>query len=165
MAKSIARIIGKAYGSDTAYKEGEVASGNTIYPGMLLEVTGDNGDGDPTLAPVSTVDAEVPFRVALVPESPPKGNDSDDPIEHEYSAGENVQYYVARAGDEIQNALLGNGENVSGLPQALGANSDGSLATTTTNGATLARALEDIDNSGGSDQGGISAARIDVEVV
>jgi hypothetical protein len=164
MAKSDAKVTGKVYGNDTAYKEGEVASGETIYPGMLVEVTGDNGDGDPTLQPCQNVDAEIPVRVVLTPESPPKGNDSDIPIEHEYSAGENVQYYVARPGDEIQNALLANGENVGGLPQALGANNDGSLATTTTNGATLARALEDVDNSGGGDQAGISAARIDVEV-
>jgi len=164
MAKSNAKVIGKAYGDDTAYKEGEVASGATVYPGMLLEITGSNSDGDPTLQPVSTVDAEVPFRVALPPESPPKGADSDVPIEHEYSAGENCQYYVARSGDQIQNALLANGEDTGSLPQALGTSDDGSLATTTTNGATLAWTLEDLDNSGGSDQGGISAARINVEV-
>jgi len=165
MAKSDAKIIGKAYGNDTAYKEGEVDSGETLYPGMIVEVNGDNGDGDPLLRPVQTTDAEVPFRIVLPPESPPKGDDSDIPIEHEYDAGENVQYYVARPGDEIQNALLDDGEDIGGIPQSLGTSNNGSLATTTTNGATLARALEDIDNSGGSDQAGISAARIDLEVV
>ncbi len=109
MAKSRASIEGAQFGEE-AYKEGEVASGATIYPGMVLEITGTNGDGDPLLAPVSTVDKpDAAVRVALTPTAPPKGNDADEPREHEYSAGEVVQYQVFRSGDTIQNGLLADG--------------------------------------------------------
>lgn len=162
MAKSNTKVIGHG---EYEYKEGEVASGNTVYPGMLLEYTGTNSDGDPTVKPVDSADYDGPVRVALTPESPPKGADADVPIEHEYSAGQNVQYAICYPGTVIQNALLANTTDTGAMPSQLGSSTDGSFTTTSTTGATLAVALEDVDNSGGSDQGGISAARIRVEVV
>lgn len=173
MARSKTLIVGRAYGDDRPYKEGEVASGETIYPGMALEITGTNTDGDPLLAPVSTVDDETVYRVALTPESPPKTTDDDIPREHEYDAGENVQYAVLRPGDELQNALLADGGVLASSADAnvaigdtLGTNDDGTLKATTTAGAGVAVALEAVDNSsGGGGEGGVDAARLDVEVI
>lgn len=163
MAKSNKKVMGT--GPETyEYKEGEVASGNTIYPGMALEYSGTNSDGDPLLIPVDSADYDGPLRVALSPESPPKGADSDVPIEHEYSAGENVQYAIPYPGAVVQNGLLADGTDTGALPTQLGTSTDGSLTTTSTAGAVLANALEDVNNTSGSDQGGISAARIRYEV-
>lgn len=163
MAKSNTKVMGT--GPETyEYKEGEVASGATVYPGMALEYTGTNADGDPLVQPVDAADYDGPLRIALTPESPPKGADSDVPVEHEYSAGESVQFAIPYPGAVIQNALLANGTDTGAMPTQLGTSDDGSLTTTSTAGAVLANALEDVNNGGGSDQGGISAARIRVEV-
>lgn len=176
MARSRTLIFGRDHGDDVPYKEGEVASGATIYPGMILEVSGTNSDGEPLVQPVSTVDKlGAPVRIALTPESPPKTSsaDSDIPRQHEYSAGEHIQYQVARPGDVIQNALLADGgvlgtasnADVS-IGDSLGTNDDGTVKITSTGGAVFGEALEAVDNSaGGGGEGGVDAARLEFEVV
>jgi hypothetical protein len=176
MARSRTLVVGRDYGDDVPYKEGEVASGATIYPGMFLEVTGENSDGEPLLQPKSTDDdGDAAVRVALTPESPPKTTsaDSDVPREHEYNAGENVQYQVLRPGDEVQNGLLADGTSTPATSDAdvsigdkLVCFSDGSVRAGGTGGNAIAEATEAVDNSGGSGtEGGISAARISFEVI
>lgn len=173
MARSRTLIIGNANGDDVPYKEGEVASGETVYPGMLLEQTGENARGEPLLAPVSSVDKDTSVRLALTPESPPKNTDADIPREHEYTAGEHIQYQVLRPGDVVQNGLLADGGVLSSASDAdvsigdgLGTNDDGTMKATTTAGAILAEATEAVDNStGGGGEGGVDAARIAYEVV
>jgi hypothetical protein len=176
MARSRTLVTGRDYGDDVPYKEGEVASGATIYPGMLLEVTGENSDGEPLLQPKSTDDdGDAAVRVALTPESPPKtaSADSDVPREHEYDAGESVQYQVFRPGDEIQNGLLADGTaltTASNATVAIGDKlvtySDGSVRTGGTAGNAIAEATEAVDNSGGGGtEGGISAKRVAFEVI
>jgi|GEM_PF-3363931 len=158
------------------YEEAEVASGATVYPGMILEKTGENSDYEetPLVQPVSSVEKiGENFIVALTPESPPRGSDTDIPREHEYDAGESIQIAVCQPGCKVQNALLADGgvlassgdANVS-YDAALGSNDDGTLQVTTAAGSTLARAREAVDNStGGGGEGGVDAARINVEVV
>ncbi|UBF23366.1 capsid stabilizing protein [Haloarcula tailed virus 3] len=168
------KILGK--NAEYTYKEGEVASGATVYPGMVVEETGTitDGAGEPTplVQPVSSVEKiGENFRVALTPRSPPHANDADVPIEHEYDAGEHVQYATVYAG-RVQNAILADGgvlasssdANVS-YDDALGTNDDGTLQITTAGGSVLCRAREGVDNStGGGGAGGVDGARIDVEV-
>lgn len=169
-------ILGKD--ADYATKEGQVATGATVYPGMIVEetgtVTGGAGAATPTVQPASSVEKiGESFRVALVPDTPPHANDADVPIEHEYDAGEHVEYAVVRAGSRVQNALLADGTALTtaadatiAFDDALGTNDDGTLQLTTAAGSVLARAREPVDNSGGTGgQGGVSAKRIDVEVV
>ncbi len=156
MAKSRAVIEGVPSSDRSVYLEGEVASGATVTPGMILEQTGQNGDGDPLVAPVSSVDETDPeVLVALVPDAPPKGDDSDIPINHEYSAGENIQMRVFRPGDTIQNAVLAAGSDLASSSDAtvtygdkVGTNDDGSVKATTTAAAALATVDDDVDNSG-----------------
>jgi hypothetical protein len=167
-------ILGK--NAEYTYKEGEVASGNTIYPGMVIEETGTTpsaGEDTPTVQPVSSIEKiGENFRVALTPDAPPHANDSDDPVQHEYDAGEHIQYATVYAG-RVQGALLADGGVLSSSSDAdvsyddlLGTNDDGTLQITTAGGSGLARARESVDNSsGGGGEGGVDAARIEVEVV
>lgn len=157
-------------------KEGEVASGETVYPGMVVEETGTTstaGADTPTVRPVNSIEKiGENFRVALVPDTPPHANDTDDPVQHEYDAGEHVEYATVYAG-RVQGALLANGNDLASASDAnvsydnaLGTNDDGALQITTAAGSVLARAREAVDNSGGSGSDGPGdMARIDVEVV
>lgn len=167
-------ILGK--NAEYTYKEGEVASGNTVYPGMIVEETGTTssaGSDTPTVRPVNSIEKiGENFRVALTPDSPPHANDSDDPVQHEYDAGEHIQYATVYAG-RVQGALLANGNDLAtasdanvSYDDALGTNDDGALQITTAAGTVLARAREAVDNSGGSASDGPGdMARIEVEVV
>jgi len=166
-------IIGSG---DYEYKEGVVASGATVYPGMIVEVTGENSDYEetPQVQPVSSVEKiGESFRVALTPDTPPKGDDTDIPRQHEYTEGEHIQYAVVQPGAIVQNALLADGNDLStasdaniSYDDALGTNDDGSLQITTAGGSVLCRAREANDNSGGAGSEGTgSMARINVEVV
>lgn len=169
----------KILGDDTSlyeYEEAEVATGETIYPGMVLEKTGENSDYEETqiVQPVSTVEKiGANFIVALEPDAPPRGDDADIPREHEYDAGENIQIAVCQPGCEVQNALVADGTVLTtaadatvAYDDALGSNDDGGLQVTTAAGSVLARARESVDNSTGTGtEGGIGGIRINVEVV
>lgn len=158
------------------YEEGVVASGATVYPGMIVEVTGENSDYEetPQVQPVSSVEKiGENFRVALTPDTPPKGNDTDIPRNHEYTAGESIQYAVVQDGAIVQNALVADGTGLAtasdatiAYDDALGTNDDGSLQLTTAAGSILCRAREAVDNStgNGSEATG-SLKRINIEVV
>lgn len=168
-------ILGK--NAEYVTLEGEVASGNTIYPGMILEETGTTstaGADTPLVRPVQSVEKEDDsFRVALPPDTPPHANDADLPIEHEYDAGEHVEYAVVLPGGRVQNAILADGGVLAAAADAdvsyddrLGTNDDGTLQITSSSGTGICRAREAVDNSGGGGgQGGVDGARIDVEVV
>jgi hypothetical protein len=156
--------------------EGEVASGETVYPGMVVEERGTvstAGADTPTIGVVDTADKlGENLRVVLPPDTPPHANDADLPIEHEYDAGEHVEYATVYAG-RVQNVILAAGNNLTGGGSAdvsyddpIVTNDDGGVKSQGTAGAILGRAREAVDNSGaGSNQGGISGARLDVEVV
>jgi len=169
-------ILGK--NCDVEYREGEVASGATVYPGMVLEETGTTSSGagepTPTVQPISTVEkADESFRVALTPAAPPHANDADIPRQHEYDAGEHIQYAVVEPGSEVQNALLANGNDLATASEAnvsyddvLAPNDDGAVKTATSTDAGFARAREAVDNSGGSGtEGPGDMARLRVEVI
>lgn len=169
------KILGK--NAEHNVLEGEVASGATVYPGMIVEetgtVSGGAGAATPTVQPVSSVEKIGPaVLVALEPDTPPHANDADTVIEHEYDAGEYVEYARVYAG-RVQNALLADGTALAAsgdatisYDDALGTNDDGTLQLTTAGGSVVARAREAVDNStGGGTAGGVSAERIDVEVV
>lgn len=170
------RILGK--NADVEYKEGEVASGATVYPGMVIEVTGETsggaGAGTPTVQPVSTIEkTHENLRVALEPDTPPHANDADLPRQHEYDAGEHIQFAVVKPGGRVQNALLANGNDLATAAEAnvsyddaLATNDDGSLKTATGSDDALCRARKAVDNSGGSgSEGPGDMARIDVEAI
>lgn len=172
------KILGETDSSLYEYEEAEVATGTTIYPGMVLEKNGENSDYEetPTVQPVQTAD-EIGrnFIVALEPDAPPRGADSDIPREHEYDAGESIQIAVCQPGCEVQNALLCAATNnssagdskVDSYDDPLTTNNDGGLAQHSKAGAIMARAREaSVDNSGNAGtEGGIQGLRINVEVV
>jgi len=170
VSKSRAKIEGTPSSDRSVYLEGEVASGETITPGMVVEQTGLNSNDEPLVAPVDTVDklgAEV--LVALVPSAPPKTTDSDEPINHEYDAGENIQLRVFRSGDTVQNLVLAAGGDLASASDAnvspgdvLGTNDDGSVKATSTAGAAIATVDDDVDNSGAS---GGDTARVNARVI
>jgi hypothetical protein len=167
-------ILGK--NAQYVTQEGEVASGETIYPGMLVEKTGTTstaGADTPTVQAVDTVEqTETVLLVALTPDTPPHANDSDIPIQHEYDAGEHIEFAQVFAG-EIQNLLLANGNDLTTASEAnisydnpLAPNDDGAVKESTTTDATLFRAREGVDNSGGSgSQGPGDMKRIRAEVL
>jgi hypothetical protein len=168
-------ILGK--NAEYSTKEGEVATGATVYPGMIVEetgtVSGGAGADTPTVRPVNSVEKiGENFRVALVPDTPPHANDADDPVQHEYGAGEHIEYATVYVG-RVQGALLANGADLTtasdaniSYDDALGTNDDGALQLTTAAGSVLARAREAVDNSAGSGSDGPGdMARIEVEVV
>jgi len=167
-------ILGK--NAEYYCKEGEVASGETIYPGMLVEETGTTtsaGADTPTVQAVDTIDqANTVVYVATTPDTPPHANDSDIPRQHEYDAGEHIEYARVYAG-EIQGLLLANGGDLAADADAnvsyddvLGANDDGAVKNTSATDAGLFRAREAVDNSGGSGtEGPGDMARIRAEVL
>jgi hypothetical protein len=170
------RILGKN-SDEVVYREGEVASGATVYPGMVIEETGTTstaGEDTPTVQPVGTIEkTHENLRVALTPSSPPHANDADIPRQHEYDAGEHIQYAIVPSGVRVQNALLANGNDLTTASEAnvsyddaLATNDDGSLKNATSSDDALCRAREAVDNSGGSGtEGPGDMARIDVEAI
>jgi len=168
------KILGK--NAEHHRREGEVASGETIYPGMLLEETGTTstaGADTPTVQRVDTVEqTETVVLVALTPRTPPHANDSDEPRQHEYDAGEHIPYARVYAG-QIQNLLLANGNDLTTAAEAnvsydtvLATNDDGAVKESTTTDATLFRAREGVDNSsGGGSEGPGDMKRIRAEVL
>jgi len=169
----------KILGSNAEYhiREGEVASGETIYPGMLVEetgtISGGAGEPTPTVQRVDTVEqTETVVLVALTPDTPPHANDADVPRQHEYDAGEHIEYARVWAGD-IQNLLLANGNDLAvgadaniSYDNPLAPNDDGAVLQSGTVDATLFRAREAVDNSTGSgSEGPGDMARIRAEVL
>lgn len=170
------KILGDVGSDMYEYEEAVVASGNTIYPGMVLEKTGENSDYEetPQVRPINSVEKiGENFIVALEPDAPPRGDDTDIPREHEYDAGESIQIAVCKPGCEVQNALVADGANLAtasdatvAYDDALGSNDDGGLQVTTAAGSVLCRAREAVDNSASAGtEGGIGGIRINVEVV
>lgn len=171
------KILGETDSSLYEYEEAVVASGSTIYPGMVVEKTGENSDHEetPIVQPVGTADKlGENVMIALEPDAPPRGADSDLPREHEYDAGESIQIAVCQPGCEVQNALLAAATNnsssgdstIGAYDDPLTTNDDGGLAQASVAGAIMARARETADNSGNAgSEGGIQGIRINVEVV
>lgn len=169
------RILGK--NADYTTEEGEVASGATIYPGMVVELTGTTttaGADTPLVQPVGTIEkTHENLRVALTPDTPPHANDADIPRQHEYDAGEHVEFAVVKSGSRVQNALLANGadlatasEATAAFDDALATNDDGSLKTATGADDALCRARQAVDNSTGTGSDGPGdMARIVVEAI
>lgn len=169
------RILGK--NAEYVTLEGVVASGATIYPGMLVEETGTDGSGagapTPTVQPISTVEkAHETLRVALPPDTPPHADNTAIPRQHEYTAGEHVEYAIVYAG-RVQNALVANGNDLTTAAEAtisyddaLASNDDGSLKTATGTDDAVCRARAAVDNSTGSGtEGPGDMKRIDVEAI
>lgn len=175
---SRSRILGKNTRGRAVVLEGEVASGETIYPGMVVEETGTTstaGADTPTVRPVNTIEkSHENLRVALVPDTPPHTNDTDDPVQHEYDAGEHVEYAVVPSGGRVQNLLLADGADLGtsseaniSYDDALATNDDGGVKNATGTDDGLARAREAVDNSssGGSDGPDGNFDRIDAEAI
>jgi hypothetical protein len=167
--KSDAVIEGTPSADRSVYLEGVVASGETITPGAVCEVTGLNSDDVVEVAPVDEVDKTDPqVLIAQEPDAPPRTTDADTPINHEYDAGEAIQLRVYRSGDTIQNLLLAAGSDLASASDAnispgdtLGTNDDGAVKATTTAAAGFAVAEDDVDNSGaGAGETGRVYARV-----
>lgn len=172
---SRSRVLGK--NAEYYIVEGEVASGETIYPGMLVETTGTvstAGADTPTFQVVDTIEQvnSMPY-FATVPDTPPHANDSDDPVQHEYDAGEHIEVARVYAG-EVQGALLANGNDLSSSSEAnvsydnvIASNDDGAIKQSSSAAdATFARAREAVDNqSGGGSDGPGDMKRIRIEVL
>jgi len=148
----------------------------TITPGDVIELGGVNTAGASTernFTRVSTDAAGGPFRVALVYTT--AGREKSD----DYEAGDELRYLPLETGDEFDGFVFGGGNaggagtDVSGnanistgdkLVTYSGGGQDGTLrAYDSANddaGSIVGVALEDVDNSGGSDP-----ARIEVEAV
>lgn len=143
-------------------RQKEENAGATVTPGELLEYAAD-GDVQPhSTVPATDTDGSAQPRFA----DRGFGNDG---VDDDYSAGERVKTVIGRRGDEI-NAFLAAGENVSkgdalesagnGALQAHTGSDDADSTSTQTyyDGAIVAYAAEDVDNSGGG-----SPVRIDAE--
>lgn len=157
MAKSITKIEGQFYEGEV-YKEGQRSE--VVTPGQFLEVTGVDTDGyndELVYSPVSSVDPVDPQRIVALEQSTPPTEDKGDtdPIDLDYTIAEqNLELYYVRSGDEVQNALLASGADLTTAGNAdvsvgdtLGFNDDGTLKVTTTAGAGAFVALEAVDNS------------------
>lgn len=150
--------------------DAEVASGETVTPGHLLEVTAVDDDGTLTVKPHSA-DGEapqVPLFADIVPYSGDQEDDSVDPVDDDYAAGDYVKVIGANRYNRV-NAVLAAGADLvdsgdatvtdyTGLTSA----GDGTLRTTaTTSGTTFCHGREAVDNSGASAG---EVARLIVEV-
>lgn len=156
-------IAGKRY-YDGAYKEANKAA-TDITPGMGVEYDA-NGD----LIPVDSIEptgATARFAVTpIVSDTTGRTN----PIDDDYTeTDEVVSYFNFRSGDELENALLAAGGDLTTASEAtittgdkLAFNDDGTLKEATVAGAEVAVALEDVDNSGAATG---EFARINVEVL
>lgn len=171
MSKSITKVEGQFY--NAAYKEGQASE--TLTPGQFVERTGVDTDGyndEPIYSAISAVDPVDPETVVVLePSVPPvESTDGTDPVDHEYDVtDQNVQLAVVNSGDEIQNALLASGTDLTTAANAtvtvgdtLGFNDDGTLKVTTTAGAGVFVATEAVDNSGAAAG---EWARISVEAI
>jgi hypothetical protein len=162
------QVSGTIY-RDAPYKEGEVAAGASVTPGMGIEKTGPNPDGDPLVQPVSTVEPTgAQARFAREQRVPPRGEDGSM-LDQVYDAGNHIEFRVYRRGDIVENALLAAGGDLATTSEAtvtvgdpLAFNDDGSLKLATVAGAEEAQAREDVDNSGAAAG---DRARISVEVL
>jgi len=139
-------------GGDPRQKED--TAGATVTPGELLEFAAD-GDLQPhSTAPATDADGSAQTMFA------DRGFGNSD-IDTDYSAGEEVRYVIGRRGDEIY-AFLADGEDVSkgdalesngaGALQAHTGSADSDSTSTQTyyDGAIVAYAAEDLNNSSGS---------------
>lgn len=162
------QVTGAAH-RNAPYDEGEVASGVTVTPGMGVEVTGTNADGDFQLQPVSTAGKTgAQARFAREQRVPPRA-ESGSVLDQVYQAGEHIEFRVFRAGDVVENALLAAGGDLATASQAtvtpgdvLAFYSDGSLKVSATAGAEVAIAREAVDNSSAASG---ERARLSVEVL
>lgn len=165
------KVLGKDYDT-SAHKEGHLADSTTVTPGMGLEYAGATSEGEPIVQPVSTVEpTDAAPRFAAEAQHPPTGSgDRTSPIDVDYDTNDqNVEYIVARPGDELPNALLASGSDLATASEAtvspgtaLAFNDDGSLKEATTAGAEVAVALESVDNSGAAAG---EHARVAIEVI
>lgn len=162
------QVTGTTY-PDAPYDEGVVATGATVTPGMGIEVSGVNNDGDFIVQPVSTTGKTgAQARFAREQRLPPRSEEGPV-LEQPYEAGEGLEFRVYRRGDVVENALLAAGGDLATAAQAtvtagdaLAFYSDGSLKISGTAGAEVAIARESVDNSGAAAG---SHARLSVEVL
>lgn len=139
------------------FKERTLAS--AAYAGMLMEETVNAGEMDVN----SAADGTDPLRAFLF-EKELEGKE----IDTELVAGERAQVWHPLPGDEVY-AILADGQNAS-RGDALTSNGDGTLQVSSTTGAVVAYALEDVDTSASSaleseSPRGDYTRRIHVEVV
>jgi len=156
-------VQGKLY-EDQAKKE-ELKAGTDITPGMGLEYDS-NGD----VIPVDSVEPTgATARFAIEPQVSDTTGRSN-PVDDDYTETDEVVHYINfRSGDEVDEALLASGADLTTASEAdisigdkLAFNDDGTLKEATTAGAEVAVAREAVDNSGASAS---DFARIRVEVL
>ena len=162
---------------DDSYQRSEAEADGTVTPGQLVEVTGTDTSAANDVELVqrySTSAEKAGVRVAL--ELAKTGKT----LEEDYADGDYFEYRVFEPGDEFY-GLVFDGSNAAGAGADLSANADisqgdrlvvyagagenGNLRNLDTGngdseGAALVEALEDVDNSTGSDP-----ARIRVQVI
>lgn len=154
-------IAGRHYPSLVKDDRYVLATGVTVTPGMILEVTGSTAQGYLEVQPHSNDGAAgVRTRIAEVRGHPPRGDGSRTPRKNQdYTEdGEMVEVVRFRQGDTTDNALLGAGEAVTEgtplVPNGAGAlresavDADGNY---TELAATFAEAEEAVDNGAGTE--------------
>jgi hypothetical protein len=172
-------VLGKSHDA-SVYDDGETAAGVTVTPGMGIERVGTTTDGGPIVQPVSSIEpADAQSRWAREQRDPPRGGPGRM-IDMEYQGGEYIEFYTFRSGDEVENAFVASGTDLTndagvgggttaGSAQAtvtvgdsLAFYSDGSLKVAQDPSAAVAEATEAVDNSGAAAG---ERARISVEVL
>lgn len=145
------QVIAKSY-DDGVYKEFEASA--ALDPGMVLEYTGENSQGDLQVGPVSSIEKTGAGHLVAREQRMPPRTGSSDPRELSYASGENVEAYHLQPGEEAF-LLLAAGSDLASASDAnisiddrLGTNDDGTLKASTTAGAQQFVALEAVDNSG-----------------
>ena len=146
MASSTPNVI-LLRGSPMALERKSLGSGTAITPGMLIEPTSAG-----LLRPHATAGGRAVIYVAREEEY------VGGAISTAYALGDTVPFYAAHKGDQFYMLLEDEG-NVA-LGAYLESNGAGELQALSTTGVALFRALEAVNNTGGS-----GAVRIRVEVL
>lgn len=124
-------------------------AGGTIMPGHFLELN----SADKVVVQDTADNADALKWVAI------ENDIGGDDLDHAYLNGEVVRFAACRSGDEVY-ALLPASATAVVIGSLLTTVADGTVKLTSTEGDCIAKALEAVDNSGGS-----SVARVRIEIL
>lgn len=151
-------IGGENFPAEVKDDEYVLASGATITPGMLIEVSGATSNGTMEVQPHSTDGGAVGrVMLAALRSFPPRGDKSRTLRKNlDYTeAGEMVEVIHFRRGDSTDNLLLATGENASPGDMLVSDGAGGTrvyVAGTDSVGAVFASADEGRNNTSGNYQ-------------
>jgi hypothetical protein len=147
MAENARTIVLKGDLGDR-YEEAKVASGQTIKPGMLIDL---NSSGEAIV--FNTAGGDTVTRVAI--EDALQGRTVDDA----YAAGEVIRYFIPRPGD-VLNLLVADGENIAIGDKIIASTGGKFIETTGTPTKIFGEAEEALNLSGGASEDKLVRVRI-----